>query len=103
MKTEYIGGFVARKQKQVKESNDDVFIKLNGYIGQLSHFNAAERNWYDETYTREKLLSNIRTLTSYLVRKGVTLDQFKEKLISGLYSRHSLFRIKDWRKLNEKN
>jgi hypothetical protein len=97
----YIGGFVGQKQKN-GESNADIFEKINKYLNELSSFNAAERNWMQESVARNKCLSNIRSLTAYLVRKGVTLEQFNDNIKVGLFTNMSLFHFKDWKKLNEK-
>lgn len=93
---------MTKGERMKKETNEDIFEKINKYLNDLSFYNAAERNWMQESVLRNKCLSNIRSLTSYLVRKGVTLEQFDDKMKAGLFNKMTLFHFKDWKKLNEK-
>jgi hypothetical protein len=88
---------------KAKQNHDDIFERLNDYINKLSYINIVNStNYMDESMRRDRIYSSIRALTSHLIRKGLTVDAITSNINKGRYNTRSLFRFKDWKKLQEK-
>lgn len=85
---------------KVKDLYSEKFDKLNNRLFKLTYHNAAEGSTYvDETKARFQVKKEITTLTTELVGLGVTLEEFRQNTVGGLYRLRDLFTAKAWEKL----
>lgn len=86
---------------KVKDLYSEKFDNLNNKLGKLSYHNAAEGSKYaSETKARLQVKKEVTSMTTELVGLGVTLEEFRQNIIGGLYRLKDIFTEKSWEKIS---
>lgn len=87
----------------MKSKHTHIYNQIKDYRIALKQFNHKDSaNMFLDSFNRDKIYSNIRTLTRHLVSKGENLESIKTSLNLRDNELRSLFFFEQWRKLNDK-